>query len=308
MNPEPAGTADRRTRMTRLRGSWAAAVAAASVFLISACARPVSSGSGEGPAGRPSPSEAGGDSLVLKVERVGGFMAPDQQIGKLPVVSVYADGRIISVGPTTMQFPGQALPNIIVQKADKSVIDDLLAKADKAGVRAGVDLGRPGVADAPTTRITVVTGGSTRTVDAVALTEAQPNDPRLTTAQRDARAKLAAFVQEATDLPSAAGMPAGQPYVARSIAALARPYSAPQDALPTPPAPVAWPGAALPGATLAANAGCVTVTGADATKVYEAAKTANSITPWTSGGKQWSVVFRPLLPDETGCADLKGAK
>jgi hypothetical protein len=42
--------------------------------------------------------------------------------------------------------------------------------------------------------------------------------------------------------------------------------------------------------------------------VLAAAKSAKSITPWTSGGRQWTVVFRPLLPDEAGCADLKAAR
>jgi hypothetical protein len=26
---------------------------------------------------------------------------------------------------------------------------------------------------------------------------------------------------------------------------------------------------------------------------------------WTSGGATWTVKFRPLLPEETGCADLQ---
>jgi hypothetical protein len=38
--------------------------------------------------------------------------------------------------------------------------------------------------------------------------------------------------------------------------------------------------------------------------VLAAAATANAATPWDSGGTRWSVAFRPLLPDESGCADL----
>jgi len=30
----------------------------------------------------------------------------------------------------------------------------------------------------------------------------------------------------------------------------------------------------------------------------------NAATPWTSGGKTWWLTLRPLLPDESGCADL----
>jgi hypothetical protein len=291
--------------MTRLRGSWTA-LAAVTLFLLSACAR--STAPGAQPSGSPDPGFPAADALVLRIERLGGFMAPDQQLGRLPVVTVYGDGRVISMAAQTMQYPGPAVPGLLVQQADPAVVEGLLAKADQAGVRSGTDLGSPSVADAPTTRVTVVAATGTRTVDAVALTETQPDDPRLTPAQRAARAKLAAFVQEVSDLPVAKGMPEAQPYQPAAIAGLAHPYTRPQDGLPKPPAAVAWPGPVLPGATLSAGAGCVTATGAEAVRVLAAAKSASAITPWTSAGRQWTVIFRPLLPDESGCASLKGAR
>jgi hypothetical protein len=293
--------------MTRFRGSWTA-IAAVTLFLLSACARADDTVAGPGDEASTGPSApvvAGPDALVLRIEHFGGLAAPDQQIGRLPQVSVYGDGRVITQGPQTAEYPGQALPNLLVQQVDPATLGGLLDKATAAGVRTGADLGQPGVADASTTRITVATAGGTRTVDAVALTEAQPDDPRLTTAQRDARAKLAAFVQQAEDLSAAKGMPDAQPYQPTAIAAFAHPYTRPEDGLPTEPGPVAWPGPALPGTTFSGQAGCVTADGAEAAKVLTAAKSAKSITPWTSGGHQWTVVFRPLLPDEAGCADLK---
>jgi hypothetical protein len=295
--------------MTRLRGSWTA-LAAVTLFLLSACARVdgAEAGTPDESASASAPATTDPDGLALRIERVGGFMAPDQQIGRLPVVSVYGDGRVITMGPAPAIYPSAALPNILVQQADPAMVQQLVDKATAAGVGSGADLGRPGVADAPTTRITVATGSGTRSVSAVALTEAQPDDPRLTPAQRDARAKLAAFVQQVTDLSAAAGMPAAQPYVPESIAALARPYVKPQDGLPTQPNALAWPGPALPGESISGNQGCAVASGDQAQAVLTAAKAATSITPWTSGGKQWTVVFRPLLPDETGCADLKGAR
>jgi hypothetical protein len=293
--------------MTRLRGSWTA-LAAVTLFLLSACARAddtagsVGGGVSTGPS---TPAVAGPDSLVLRIERAGGLVAPDQQLGRLPVVSVYGDGRVITEGPQTAVYPGPALPNVLVQQVDPATVGGLLDKAAAAGVSSGADLGRPGVADAPTTRITVALPGGTRTVEAVALTEAQPDDPQLTTAQRDARAKLAAFVQEVSDLSAARGMPAAQPYRPAAVAAFARPYARPEDGLPQQPPAIAWPGPALPGATVTGQTGCVTATGADAEKVLAAAQSAKAITPWTSGGRRWTVVFRPLLPDEAGCADLQ---
>jgi hypothetical protein len=303
--------------MTRFRGSWTAAVAV-TLFLLTACARadggpavgepsgPESSGPPS--SGPPSSAPAGADSLALRIERLGGFVAPDQMLGRLPVVSVYADGRVITQGPQIMIYPGPALPNLLVQQLDPASVRGLVDKAIAAGVRAGADLGQPNVADAPTTRITVAAPGGVRTLDAVALTEAQANDPKLTVAQRDARAKLAAFVQEVSDLSAAKGMPAAVPYRPTAVAALAKPYAKPENGLPKQPGPVAWPGPALPGESLNTTTGCVTASGDAAAAVLAAAKKANQITPWTSGGKQWSITFRPLLPDETGCADLRSRR
>jgi hypothetical protein len=294
--------------MTRLRGSWTAAIAV-TLFLLTACARPDGLANGPkigGPSDPESSAPASPDALALRIERFGGFAGPDQSLGKLPVVSVYADGRVITQGPQIAIYPGPALPNVLVQSVDPATVQGLVDKAVAAGVRPGADLGQPNVADAPTTRITVAAPGGVRTLDAVALTEAQANDPRLTAAQRDARAKLAAFVQEITDLSAANGMPQAVPYQPTAVAALAKPYTASngQTGLPKAPEPAAWPGPALPGAALAGAIGCVTASGKEATAVLAAAKAANQLTPWTSGGKQWSLTFRPLLPDETGCADL----
>ena len=94
------------------------------------------------------------------------------------------------------------------------------------------------------------------------------------------------------------------------MAALAQPYDKPDDGLPKQPGPIAWPGPALPGEYLNPNVkiGCVAATGAELDRVLAAVDGANQNTPWTSGGNTYSITFRPLLPDETGCADLKGAR
>ena len=50
---------------------------------------------------------------------------------------------------------------------------------------------------------------------------------------------------------------------------------------------------------------CVTARGAEADAVLAAAAGATTLTPWVAGdGTRWSLRLRPLLPYETGCADL----
>ena len=245
------------------------------------------------------------DQLVLRVEQFGGFAGPNAQLGQLPAVSVYGDGRVITQGPQIAIYPGPALPNVQVQQASPATVDGLVAKGRQLAA-AAADLGQPGVADGGTTRITV----AGRTISVYALQETQPNDPALTTAQRDARAKLAAFVEQLTELPTAKGMPEAQPYQPSALAVLSRPWVKPADDLPSPPAVTAWPGPALPGDYLqqGPKQGCLTVTGAGVSEVLAAAKTANQNTPWKSGTAVWSVTFRPLLPDESGCANLQARR
>jgi hypothetical protein len=51
----------------------------------------------------------------------------------------------------------------------------------------------------------------------------------------------------------------------------------------------------------------VSASGDAAAALLDAARQANAQTPWTSAdGTPWSVAFRPLLPGETGCAELTG--
>jgi hypothetical protein len=97
--------------------------------------------------------------------------------------------------------------------------------------------------------------------------------------------------------------------VPSAVAGIVRPWTAPEAdiAQGLSPEPVPWPGPALPGTPLGGlpDVTCVTATGGEATAVIEAAGGANLLTPWLSAdGNRWSVLFRPLLPDESGCADL----
>jgi hypothetical protein len=287
--------------MTRLRGSWTAA-AAVTLFLLSACAQQTAAGS---PSESPSaPTASGDDSLVLRVSSTGGFVPPQFLVGRLPATSVYADGRVIFEGPVTLSYPGPALPNLQVGRLSPAQVQQLLDKAVAAGVKEGADFGQPGVTDVPTTEITVVTATGKQTVGANALREARPDDPQLTKAQHQARKKLLTFVDGLNDLDLKT-----TPYRPEALAALVQPYTAPEDPGVRPKG-VEWPGPALPGDKVNPNLDltCVVATGEQLGAVLTAAADATAITPWGSGGNTWSVLFRPLLPEEAGCADLKAAR
>jgi hypothetical protein len=281
------------------------AAAAASLFLLVACAR--DGGDSTLPADAPAPRDP--DAIALRVDHTGGFLTPGDNVARLPVVTVYGDGRAIVQGPQTAIYPGAALPNLQVIKISAAEVDKLVARATGAGVGTAKDLGRPPIADAPSTRFTVDGEGGEATTEVYALSEVTDASTGLTADQVAARTKLRDLLDALSDLHGTLGVKPGseQPYKPVALAAVASPYVAPDPATIGKGQPeVAWPGPALPGTSVGRGleTGCVTVDGADTAKVLAAADKANAATPWVSGGHKWTVILRPLLPDETDCADL----
>jgi hypothetical protein len=274
------------------------AAALALLLVLAACA------SGGSDAEEP-PRSAGPyapDDLVLRVEYTGGFLAPQLLAGRLPLVSVYGDGRVVSEGPVAAIYPGPALPNLQVRRIDAAQVQSLVDRAIDAGVGETTDLGTPPMADAPSTRFTVSTGLETLTREAYALSE---HPTGVTEEQAAARAELAAFLGELTDLATGAS----QSYAPAAVAALATGYVPAEDPALVQP-DVRWPGPALPGEPLGPGLGlsCDVATGDQAAAVLEAAGSADLLAPWLGdGGARWSLLLRPLLPDEAGCADLQGS-
>ncbi|MFJ6194661.1 hypothetical protein [Micromonospora sp. NPDC092111] len=280
--------------MTNLRGMWVAVVPL--LLLTAACAQ---QGDPTGAPDAAAPSYPD-DVAVLRIDYTGGFVTPETVATRLPGVSVYGDGRVITQGPVPLSYPGPALPNIQVRTIGADEVAKLVEQARAAGVGSTVDVGTPSITDVTTTRFTVRGPVGTEELEVYALAEATGPEAGLTDQQRAARDKLRAFAEKLTDPANAET----QPYQPTVIAAVARPWVATGDAAKQPEA--AWPGPALPGTSLGQNLdlGCVTVTGAAVPQVMAAAAKANAATPWTSGGKRWVVTLRPLLPDETDCANL----
>jgi hypothetical protein len=285
------------------RRSLLGATAVAVLLAVSACGGQEGI-SDPGPIESASTGPLDADAVVIRVDYTGGFVPPSLVPGRLPVVSVYGDGRVITEGPVPAIYPGPALPNIQQRRIPTADVALLVRKALDAGVGSGADFGRPSVTDMPNTRFTVTTGEGVRRSEVYGLQMVEERANRvLTDAQRAARDKLRALVDELQNPPTATGEP--EPYPVSILAALATEYQNPAD-LPSPPPAVAWPGPALPGEKLGPGntIGCVTVTGDAAKTIQATAATANAATPWTSGGKTWRLQLRPLLPDESGCADL----
>jgi len=268
---------------------------------------------GGAPAPGPDPELPGGpDALVLQVGYTGGFLTAEMLAARLPLVSVYADGRVVTEGPVIAVYPGPAWPNVQVQQIGPAGVRTLVERAQDAGATGTGDLGTPPVADAPSTRFTVTTASGTTVREVYALFES--GAPGLTGEQEAARAELRGLVDALTDLPGTLGpdaVPTAAPYDPAAVAAVVRPWSAadPDTGADLPQPEARWPGPPLPGEPLGPlpDVSCVTATGGQAPDLAAAARDATGLTPWvTDDGARWAVTFRPLLPHESGCADLTG--
>ncbi|WP_448640702.1 hypothetical protein [Geodermatophilus sp. URMC 63] len=281
----------------RRSAARAAGRAAALVLLlaVAACASGGAAPSGDAgaPSSGPAPLPTG---LVLQVAETGGFTTPAELATRLPLVTVYGDGRVLTQGPRIAVWPAPALPNVQVQEVDRATVRDLVDRAVAAGVTGTDDLGQPPLADATTTRFTLVTEDGTAVREVYALAETP--DDALTAEQREARGRLRDLLDGLTGLPGTT-----RPHVPQTVAAVVQPHTGGDPELPQPD--VAWPGPELPGTPLGAGLTCVSATGQQAADVLAAAASANALTPWvTPDGGRWSIVLRPALPHESGCADL----
>jgi hypothetical protein len=302
--------------LTRPARALLGTAAAATLLLTTACANADSAaqgaaGSASATAGTVEPTgdipEITGSTLVLRIEYTGGFVTPAMVATRLPMISVYADGRVITEGPTTRQYPGPALPNLQLHHVQAADVDALVERARSAGVQNGVNLGQPGIADAQTTRFTLLTEQGLQVVEAYALVEAEGSQNGLTADQVRDRRLLSELITAMQDLRATLG--AGRvkesvDYVPYEIAGVAMPWQ--QSEGDPAQTDKAWPGPTLPGTPLGTSQdmGCVVADALAATDIYKAAEDATIITPWTSGGKKYTVQIRPLLPDEHTCADL----
>jgi hypothetical protein len=245
-------------------------------------------------------SSYGPNDLVLRIEGGGGLAAPDRLLTSVPFFNLYGDGRVITTGPVPAIYPGPALPNLQVSHVGPFDPPLLAKKALDAGV-GSADAGELQIADGGWTRFTVLTEGGEKSTQVTELN----TDEGLTRSQKSAREKLRKLLDELTGNPA---VDRSTPYVATEVAVSAIPWSDPGDPSLPPPPPIAWPGPGLPGPGLdngpTPQTPCLVVTGDQAAAVLAAAAKANSLTPWTSGGKTWRVGLRPLLPDEHTCADL----
>lgn len=273
-------------------------VIAGLTLLLAACG----SGSSDGGKVQTRTVPTAADDVVFRVDTRGGFTTLESQLSIVPQVTVFGDGRVVVTGPTTEQYPPHALSNLLTGTLPASEIARLADRAVELGLLERADYGQPGIADAPSTTVTIGVDG-THEQSAYALDFESGSMPGLSADDVAARRRLSAFVREVTD---AASRVATEPYTPTEVAVVVRPVTGTDDASGVAPGQADWPLAsdlATIGTPLPNLDGyrCAVLTGDDARTALAAAADATSITQWQSGGAAYNVTWRPLLADEHSC-------
>lgn len=255
--------------------------------------------------GEPIDHPTGGDQVVLRWEYRDGFVPYEYLLKRLPSWTLYGDGRVIVEGPMIEIYPSPALPNVQVRRISEDGVQAILRAAKDAGLMDGdASYDYRCITDAPTTVFTTTAGGSTSVVSAYALGDATGgNCPDVDV---EARRTLVEFQGRLGDL---SWLPEGsvgeeEPYVAGEVRIYVLPYQGQPD---LPQEPVGWPleerldrfGKPVEGGLQ--DTRCGVVSGSDLETLGPLMRGANDLTPWTSDGREYRLILRPLLPDEHGC-------
>ena len=273
-------------------------------LLLAACAEtPVGPGAGDDGIDH----DPSADHVLVQLSFEGGFVLWEWSFTNFPFYSLHGDGTLVLPGAQIEIYPGPALPAISSRHVDEAGVQAILEQALDAvrDVPADLDdLGFMGIADASTTVITVSAGGVDRTIRAYALSELTDRPDGMPAREYEARLRLQELVEKLTGLRG--WLPEGslgpeRAYDASAARLFVSSYRPVEDLTQEP---VRWPlddGLAGFGEPLAPDDyRCGIVKGGDWDAVRQAASSANSLTPWADGGERYSILFRPLLPGETG--------
>jgi hypothetical protein len=280
--------------------------AAASILLIllMSCAdAPADPGAGSG-----IDHSTDGHDVLVRVAFEGGFVPLEWTYRSLPSFSLYGDGTLVLPGAQIELYPGPALPSISTRTVTEEGIQTTLEEG--LGSIQGVpdemlDMGSVGLADVPTTVITIRAGDVDRTIKVYGLSELTERPQHMSDEEFQARGQLQQLVTKLEGL--ATWLPDGSLGTETSYEGSgARLFVSEYRKVDLPQEPITWPlqedldrfGDDAIGSDMYR---CGIVEGTEWTTLREAASRANELTPWSESGARFSILFRPLLPDERGC-------
>lgn len=318
--PAPHPTSVSRLSTFRPRGALVAVGTLTVLALVLASCRTAGGAgsggdtpSGGGGAGGDDRAAGDGGQLVLRIESAGGFVPREFALSSVPELSILADGRVITHGPQIAIYPGPALPNLQERRLTEAGLQEVIRTVTESGhlsESAEFTGAFNYIADAHTTYFTFVNEGRSVAVSVYALGIVDPQSAEMLPA--DDRAAHAALqplrdrlMSLETWLPETAWADAEwRAFVPGALRVYVRVPTAEEEAVDdVEPERREWP-LATPLAEFgeqredSPDLRCAVATGADANRLLEAFAPANGLTRWQSGGAEYAVIVRPLLPDE----------
>jgi len=261
------------------------------------------------PSGSPSDKPVDPDQVVFRVSWDGGFVTPEMLLGRLPIIIVYADGRVITQGPQLAIYPGPLMPNLVEHTLSQAALDRLIELAHDKDLLKTIHYDFPGIADAADTVLEINLDGRSYRVSAYALAEAgvEPGDVALDPAVVEGRAALREIIDALTAIPASEFVDEGHPFVMAALRIYAgKAVIVPNSELPGEQPAIDWPlddlataGEAVENSPI--DVRCQVIERDDLVTVLPLLEAANSLQAFRSEGELYSFTVRPLLPGETGC-------
>jgi hypothetical protein len=284
----------------------------AALFAVAVMAAACVGGAGAaGPTPSPSPKPEDPDKVIFRVSWEGGFVTPEMLLGRLPVLAVYADGRVITLGPVPAIFPGPFMPNLQEQTLSEEALESLIQLARDKDLLKDVRYDFPGIADAADTVLEINVDGKSYRLSAYALAEAVDGGvaPAIEVPPADVagRAAMREFIDALTQIPADDFVDEQHPYAFQALRLYVTKAAIVEDSeFPGEQPPIAWPlddlataGAAVENSPVGAR--CLVVEGDDLATVTPLFEGANQLSVFESEGEFYSLIPRPLYPDESGC-------
>lgn len=267
---------------------------------------------GAGAAGpTPSPEPEDPDKVIFRVSWDGGFVTPEMLLGRLPVIAVYADGRVITLGPVPAIYPGPFMPNLQEQTLSPDALDSLIELAREKGLLKDVRYDFPGIADAADTVLEINLDGESYRLSAYALAEAVDGGvaPAIEVPPADVagRAAMREFIDALTQIPADDFVDQSHDYDYEALRLYVTDAVIVDDSeLPGEQPPIAWPlgdlaTAGEPVENSPVGARCLVVEGDELATLKPLLQGANQLSVFESEGELYSLIPRPLYPDESGC-------
>jgi hypothetical protein len=241
-----------------------------------------------------------GDTVVVQFSSGGGIAGPCCDRWVVPEMTAYGDGRVViaegGAGP---------VPTLHQATVDPTDIADLFAGAAEAGL---LDDPAPATGtlccDMSETDVVLTDATATHEVSVVGLGAEDDANTDLTDDERAVREAIIDLRRQLEGLAEAGDAPG--PYVADELAVYVFAGEVGPDVEPPPAWPLDDP-LAQGGTPIDSGGRCFTLTtGSDTVLAAAAAREAggavgDATTLWTSAGRTWHVILRPLLPHEHGC-------